>query len=482
MSKKKATMTLKDFHGGSIPSDLPLPSAPGVTARPVDRGGFERQVSWGNSVGRSDHRHPASAGSDRNFDEKTPFLSHSPHIGRNFDEDERKPLDGGSGPRRTVADENFRAQPSRMVEPKIDYLSGARVSSNDSIPAYQIAGGSSGSSYAGRVGEVHNPKFNNQAISGSRSYGSNYPTMGGNAGQAKTGSYPNAWGIRKETASMKEPALAAWSAPDAETKLAHASALEKVSSGRWNSNQNVQPPKDATVFGIPGNEGVFDYNTCSVNSKKTYNRLDVAGDTDYQDGLVMHAERSLVLADGIRGSGKEMPPTYERAKSAIRVDSYERSSFVTTNGSQSLHPSDKPDGTEFQSILPSESFERPKLKLLPRSKPLENPVSPSGHKQRYEQTSDNLHVEASYAVHEVKNPVESAIAGSAIGDRAPERPKLNLKPRSRPLEQPEGHSEVKRFTNFNIYVSFEVIPYYLPMYIVIVIMLIYQFSFLGADV
>lgn len=36
MSKKKAftgsTMTLKDFHGGSIPSDLPLPSAPGVYA------------------------------------------------------------------------------------------------------------------------------------------------------------------------------------------------------------------------------------------------------------------------------------------------------------------------------------------------------------------------------------------------------------------------------------------------------------------
>ena len=34
MSKKKAfsgnTMTLKDFHGGSIPSDISLPSAPGV--------------------------------------------------------------------------------------------------------------------------------------------------------------------------------------------------------------------------------------------------------------------------------------------------------------------------------------------------------------------------------------------------------------------------------------------------------------------
>jgi hypothetical protein len=34
MSKKKAfsghTMSLKDFHGGSIPTNLPLPSAPGV--------------------------------------------------------------------------------------------------------------------------------------------------------------------------------------------------------------------------------------------------------------------------------------------------------------------------------------------------------------------------------------------------------------------------------------------------------------------
>lgn len=35
-----------------------------------------------------------------------------------------------------------------------------------------------------------------------------------------------------------------------------------------------------------------------------------------------------------------------------------------------------------------------------------------------------------------------------VGDRAPERPKLNLKPRSQPIEQVEGNSEVKRFTNF----------------------------------
>ena len=30
VEEESETMTLKDFHGGSIPSDLPLPSAPGV--------------------------------------------------------------------------------------------------------------------------------------------------------------------------------------------------------------------------------------------------------------------------------------------------------------------------------------------------------------------------------------------------------------------------------------------------------------------
>lgn len=39
--------------------------------------------------------------------------------------------------------------------------------------------------------------------------------------------------------------------------------------------------------------------------------------------------------------------------------------------------------------------------------------------------------------HEVKNPI--------VGDRAPERPKLNLKPRSQSREQLEGNIEVKRF-------------------------------------
>ncbi|XP_011096131.1 uncharacterized protein LOC105175394 [Sesamum indicum] len=449
MSKKKATMTLKDFHGGSIPSDLPLPSAPGVTVRPVDRGGFDRQGSWGNSMGRSDHRlRPASAGSSRNLDEKTPFLSHSSHIGRNFDEDERKPLDGASGPRRTVGDDSCRAQTSRVGEPKTDNLPGARVGSRAaSSPAYQISSGLPGGSYAGRVGEVHNARLNSQTFSGSRSYGSNYPISAGNAGQAVSGSYPNAWGIGKETPIKKEPVSAAWSAPDAASKLAHASALEKVSSGRWSSKQHGHPLKDAEVFGHTETEAEFEHNANNMFSKKTFNRLDVAGDSkNYDIALVMHTERSLAVDDGIHGGGKEMP-TCDRARPTIRVESYDRNTSIAANGFQSLHPSGKSGGTQFPSTLPSESSERPKLKLLPRSKPLENLELPVDYKQGYEQTSSRPQMEDS-VVYGPKSPIQSSVAGSPISDRTPERPKLNLKPRSQPLEQHEGNGEAKRGTVF----------------------------------
>ncbi|PIN14251.1 hypothetical protein CDL12_13110 [Handroanthus impetiginosus] len=404
-------------------------------------------MSWGNSVGRSDTRlRPASAGSARNLDEKTPFLSHSSNIGRNFDEDERKPLDGVSGPRRTVGDESIGAQSNRVAEPKIDNVSGARIRSRPAtVPVSQISSGLNGSSYAGRVSEVHNARLNNQTISSSRSHGPNYPNMGGNAGQAG-GSYPNAWGIRKETSSMKDPVSTPWSAPDAATKLAHASALEKVSSGRWNSKQHVHPQKDAEVFGHPETDGEFEHNANTVYNKKTYNMIDVVGDSNNHDvALTMHAERSLAVSDGVHGGGKDMP-TYERVRSTTRVESYERNTSVAANGFQSLHPSGKSGGTEFQSVLPSESSERPKLKLLPRSKPLENSEPQLDHKQ----TNDHIHAEHSYIVHEPKNPVQSGFAGPVVGDRAPERPKLNLKPRSQPPEQLEGNGEVKRGTVFGV--------------------------------
>lgn len=434
-------MTLKDFHGGSIPSDLSLPSAPGVIR--------DQQMSWGNSLGRSDHRsRPSSAGSARNLDEKAPFLTHSSHIGRNFDEDERKPLDGVSGPRRTVGDESIHSQSSVVRELKVDNQAGARVGSRPySVPIPQTSSSIS-SSYAGRVSELHNARLNSQTFISGHGYGSNYPNMGGNAGQAVAGSYPNAWGIRKETAGEKDPVSIAWSGPDAATKLAHASALEKVSSGRWSSKQHVNLLKGSEVFGHPETEGELGYNANSSYSKKIYNSADVAGDYEsYDVSLMMHAERSLAVDDGIDGAGKDTP-TNERAGSTIHMEPYMRNTSITVNGFQSPQSTGQSVGTDFQSTLSPESSERPKLKLLPRSKPLESLGPTVDNKQGYEQMSNHRHVEISYAVQEPKNCVQTGSAGSVVVDRAPVRPKLNLKPRTQPLEQIEGNSEVKRGTVF----------------------------------
>ncbi|KAK4271386.1 hypothetical protein QN277_020088 [Acacia crassicarpa] len=100
MSKKKGnshTTTLKDFHGGSIPSDLPLPSATGLTVKTFDRSGYEIPSSRGNPIGGSDHRSlPHNSSLSWHFDDKTQFLPHTAQIGSNFDENERRPLDDAS--------------------------------------------------------------------------------------------------------------------------------------------------------------------------------------------------------------------------------------------------------------------------------------------------------------------------------------------------------------------------------------------------
>lgn len=180
MSKKKAfsgnTMTLKDFHGGSIPTDLPLPSAPGVIVRPSDRSGYDRGTSWGNAMGRPDHRaRPNSSPATRHFDNKTPFLTSSVHIGRNFDEDERTPLDGVSAPRRTISDESFWAPGHLELKPESAYA--GRVSGrHGSAPVSPLSSGV-GHSHSGRVSEAARGGLSSQ-------------TLGWNHGQVASGPYP----------------------------------------------------------------------------------------------------------------------------------------------------------------------------------------------------------------------------------------------------------------------------------------------------
>ncbi|KAG4129282.1 hypothetical protein ERO13_D09G070300v2 [Gossypium hirsutum] len=442
MSKKKAfsgnTMTLKDFHGGSIPTDLPLPSAPGVIVRPSDRSGYDRGTSWGNPMGRPDHRaRPNSSPATRHFDNKTPFLTNSVHIGRNFDEDERTPLDGVSAPRRTISDESFRA-PARHLELKPESAYAGRVSGrHGSAPVSPLSSGR-GHSHSGRVSEAARGGLSSQ-------------TLGWNHGQAASGPYPNAWTSRKEMSfSVAEPVQSAWSEQSAVSKLAHASALEKVSSGRWQSKQSLQYQKDIDVSKHSEVENGLH---SQGYDDKMYSRMSLAGGREYSDvSLARHVEKGLNIEDGIHGGRKELPE-YERNRNLNYLEVKENKSMLHSEAVRSTHSDGKFGGYELQSSPSAlaEASERPKLKLFPRSKRLDGPKSPVvDPKQGHQQPSELMltHTEIGNHSHEHLHTSKPGLAGSESRNQTVDRPKLNLKRRSQPIEQLEGNIEKERNSLF----------------------------------
>ncbi|KAK8586294.1 hypothetical protein V6N13_082106 [Hibiscus sabdariffa] len=432
MSKKKAfsgnTMTLKDFHGGLIPTDLPLPSAPGVSVRPSNRSGYDRATSWGNSVGRPDQRdRPNSSPATRHLDNKTPFLTNSVHIGRNFDEDERTPFDGVSAPRRTISDENFRV-PARHVELKWESAYAGRVSGRHGSAPVSPLSSAGGHSYSCRASEAAHIGLASQA-------------SGWNHGQAALGSYPNAWASRKEV-----PVQSAWSEHSAFSKLAHASALEKVSSARWQSKQLGQNQKDIEVSKHSEMENGF---YLQGYGDKMYSRMSFAGGREFSDvTLASYAEKGYDIDKGIHDGRKELPD-YERNPSLIYLEVKQNKSMVHGEGVGSTHSDGKLSGYELQSLSPvlPEASEGPELKLLPQIKPLDVPKSPvvepkQGHQQ---QTAPVLsHTGIGNNAHAHVYTSKPGLAGSESWNQTVDRPKLNLKPRSHPLEQLEGNIEKER--------------------------------------
>ncbi|XVF25955.1 hypothetical protein REPUB_Repub13aG0258500 [Reevesia pubescens] len=441
MSKKKAfsgnTMTLKDFHGGSIPTDLPLPSAPGVIVRPTDRSGYDRATSWGNPTGRADHRaRPNSSHATRHFDDKTPFLTNSVHIGRNFDEDERKPLDGVSAPRRTISDESFGVPASRVeLKPESSYA--GRVSGrHGSAPVSSLSDGGAGNSYSSRVSDPAHVGVSSQSSGGNHIHG-----------HAASGSYPNAWAARKEVSmSVAEPVQPVWSEQSAVSKLAHASALEKISSGRWQSKQSVQYQKDVDVSKDSETENGLH---SQGYDDKTYSRMNAVAGREYSDvTLARHVERGLNIEDGMQG-GRKVLPDYERNRGPNYLEVKEKKSVIYGEGIQPTRSDGKFGGFEVQQSLsvPSEASERPKLKLLPRTKPLDNLESPvidakQGHQWLSESVLTGAEIGNDSRGH--VNTSKPGSAGSDSGNQTLERPKLNLKPRSQPIEQLEGKIEKER--------------------------------------
>ncbi|KAI9120547.1 hypothetical protein K1719_007580 [Acacia pycnantha] len=426
MFKKKGnshTMTLKDFHDDSIPSDLPLPSATGLTVKTSVRSGYEIPSSRGNPIGGSDHRSlPHNSSLSWHFDDKTQFPTHTAQIGSNFDEDERKPLDDASAPRKTVNAEGIWDPPSRF-----EVKSGYGLGGNSLGP--KVASGSKyhvgkRNSYSARLTEASHLGMNSQKLKGSRELGIN-------------GASRNVWAMRKDVASAVKTDHSACSGPNAFSKLALASAIDKVSSGRWQSNKvhsqmNFEIGTSSDVKSRPLN----------VNGSSTHNTIDMVDEKRDSDVmLARNAERSLSVDDQIQGCRNEL---LQPERCGISKYSEVLSRHDHTNGALTALNDAKLGGPELQNSVVSEPREQPKSNFSRRTKPLDSEPSVADDVQLCHQCSDFSHDEIATGAHDHANIVSPDSAGTESRKKERQRPKLNLKPRSQSLEKLEGNARSHR--------------------------------------
>ncbi|MCO5574612.1 hypothetical protein L7F22_028401 [Adiantum nelumboides] len=298
-------MTLRDFHGGNIPSDLPLPSAPGMVVerknhdRPGSGGWMGSSLHRGYSGDRGGFSRQGSGNFARSYEEKISYLPNPANIGRNYDEDERKPVDGHN---RRGQNSDFFEEPiyeqrqighERLPErhtlenravftpSKLDMRE--RHPQEESSPApvnsstFRIDGLShrpnlyqQDSSVQPFVSQDHAVHYSLQHVPPHSPYHvqeppqpwrqnslSQQPVTPGTVMGSGTGvqnvwtarrdgdygrTYPSEYGV-SDGASLHSPATQHSPGP----RIAQSSALEKVSSGRWNS-RIVQPSIETQVY------------------------------------------------------------------------------------------------------------------------------------------------------------------------------------------------------------------------------------------
>ncbi|KAI5071450.1 hypothetical protein GOP47_0013701 [Adiantum capillus-veneris] len=300
MSKKKSsTMTLRDFHGGNIPSDLPLPSAPGMV---VERKNHERPGS-GGWMGSSLHRgysgdrvgfsRQGSGNFARSYEEKISYLPNPANIGRNYDEDERKPVDGHNrrGQSSDFYEEPIYEQrqagherlPERFtLENRAAYTSSKHVDMRERLPQEESSpapvgistfrtDGSSGRPhmyqqdspaqlfvtqdhavhYSSQHVPPHSPYHTQEPLQPWRQNSlSQQPVTPGTVMGSGTG-VQNVWTARRD-GDYGRTYLTEYGVSDGGTfqtpapRIAQASALEKVSSGKWNS-RILQPSNETQI-------------------------------------------------------------------------------------------------------------------------------------------------------------------------------------------------------------------------------------------
>ncbi|CAK9882900.1 unnamed protein product [Sphagnum jensenii] len=400
MSKKKvsrAVMTLKDFHGGSIPSDLPLPSAPGMA---VERSSFERQGSgaWMSPVGRGGYggNERNSMGQNRQglgnairgFEDKASLFPNPANIGRNYDEDERKPVDGR--PRSSHSAEQYEEH-AYDERPRSGHHD--KTFNRFSPDEHGFRGMAPAAS--GQSSQVNKPKPPVSPPPPNWRQPPQQPPP--TAGFVDRNSGPNVWPARQVSEVNQMPA-----------ELVQNQSQVSVS---W----RTQTPKSKTLdLAMPDNK---------ASPKSWQPEHSYGGESTGWQG---------------HGHGSENP---------------ERSHF---SRQQAMYPDKNINPRGYASgiaqmdgrVIYGESYggrgaykpvaERPKLKLLPRSKPLElnEALGCIGSEVPAIEVLTILSyiydaIDASGFV--VKGPPSNFESGDG-GSKLVERPKLNLKPRSQPLE------------------------------------------------
>lgn len=267
-------------------------------------------------------------------------------------------------------------------------------------------------------------------------------------GGGDSGLHTNAWGVRKEAVVVAETVSSPWTGQNSVSKFAQASAIDQISSGRWQTKPMHQPADIEVIRRSESPDGL-----CG-RENGSYSGLNFVSEKEYNGAsLVRHVERCLAVDEGFHGGVKEMSDV-ERVHSPALSDGKEKSSVLYINEGQPAYPDAKHGGSDSQ--LHPEVSERPKLKLLPRTKPLDAPEPFTvDHKQpminsRLE-TRGNIHGNGTY----VKPGVISSDAShvkpqmsSEAANRLVERPKLNLKPRSQPLHHSIGSTQKERVAVF----------------------------------
>ena len=293
-------------------------------------------------AGRSDHRlRPSSSGSMRNLgDNKTPFLTNTVNIGRNFDEDERKPLDGGgpSAPRRTVSDESFGSSVVRS-ETRVDV--GKVLVQSSLRPVSPQVVGVNGNSYSARVAD-----------------GSQTGVGVGSGVGGSVSSRPNAWGVRKEVRGMGELESSMWCGQNTVSKFEQASALDKISSGRWQTKSVQNHLEVGAIMPLDSPNSLYRRENDSYEGN-----VNSTSEREYcETTLARHVERGLRIEERSQGDFKEI-------LGVERVHSPVQNSVMFTNEGQPAYPDSRFGVSELSQ--PPEVNGRPKLKLLPRTKPLD---------------------------------------------------------------------------------------------------------------